>query len=60
MKAREQNLENLLGKKNKVFIVPPFQRRYAWNDTNFKRLFEDIEALLDGTSKRHFTGTLVF
>ena len=60
MKAREQTLENLLGKKSKIFIVPPFQRRYAWNDNNFKQLLEDIEALLDGTSKRHFMGTLVF
>jgi len=60
MKAREQTLDNLLGKKNKIFVVPPFQRRYAWKNTNFEQLFEDIEDLLDGTSKRHFMGTLVF
>jgi len=61
MKVEERTIENLLGSKNKnVFIVPPFQRRYAWKQNNFERLLEDITCIMDGTGKRHFMGTLVF
>jgi uncharacterized protein with ParB-like and HNH nuclease domain len=61
MKVKERTIENLIGRRNKnVFIVPPFQRRYAWKQANFERLLEDIKNIMDGTGKRHFMGTLVF
>lgn len=61
MKVKERTIENLVGYRNKnVFIVPPFQRRYAWKQNNFEQLLEDIKNIMDGTGKRHFMGTLVF
>ncbi|MCX5718228.1 MAG: DUF262 domain-containing protein [Nitrospirae bacterium] len=61
MKVEERTIEKLIGHKNKnVFIVPPFQRRYAWKQKNFVQLLDDITKIMDGTGKRHFMGTLVF
>lgn len=61
MKAEKRTIENLLGLRNKrVFIVPPFQRRYAWKQVNFQQLWEDMTNIMDGTGKKHFMGTLVF
>lgn len=46
------------------YRIPPYQRRYIWNATNWKVLWEDISQLLDiidagKKSKPHFTGTIV-
>jgi len=59
MKVEERTIGNLISKKN-VFIVPSFQRRYAWKQNNFARLLYDINNIMEGNSKRHFMGTLVF
>ena len=61
-----------IGKNNAISIgdlftgtvqywVPRYQRRYVWNEMNWKVLWEDITRLL-GTKekgKQHFTGTIV-
>lgn len=45
--------------KNKRFVVPPFQRRYAWKLREFERLWEDICNVLKNERNRHFMGTVV-
>jgi len=59
MKVEERTIGSLISKKH-VFIVPPFQRRYAWKQYNFEELIEDINCIMEGDKKRHFMGTLVF
>ncbi len=58
MKVKEVSLRQLL-KGQIVFRVPPFQRRYAWRQREFQRLWDDITCVLDGEKGRHFMGTVV-
>lgn len=60
MYVYERNLTDLLLAKKKAYIVPAFQRRYAWKTPNFSQLWEDITEVIDGSRKRHFMGTVVF
>ena len=39
---RQSRLANLNELLNRRFIIPLFQRQYAWNEENFKDLFETI------------------
>lgn len=58
MKVKEVTLKQLLNGQI-AFRVPPFQRRYAWRQREFERLWEDISSILDGERDRHFMGTVV-
>ena len=58
MKVSETTPRKIFGEK-RAYTVPLFQRRYAWKEKNFAQLWSDIEALVDGTQKRHFMGTIV-
>jgi len=58
MKAHEISVRGLF--KGAVrFAVPAFQRRYAWRDREFSRLWQDIRDLVEGEQSRHFMGTVV-
>ena len=46
------------------YRIPRYQRRYIWDETNWRVLWEDISQLLDvidagKKTKPHFTGTIV-
>ena len=43
------------------YRIPRYQRRYIWDETNWKVLWADIEQLLsvEEKVKQHFTGTIV-
>ncbi|MDA8746367.1 DUF4268 domain-containing protein [Rubripirellula amarantea] len=59
MKAEAQPLSALLF-ANVQFLVPFFQRSYSWDRTNWERLVDDIQGLLDeDLEKKHFLGPLV-
>jgi uncharacterized protein with ParB-like and HNH nuclease domain len=58
MKVKEVSLRELL-KGQLALRVPPFQRRYAWGEREFQRLWDDITSMLDGEQSRHFMGTVV-
>jgi hypothetical protein len=58
MKVNEVSLKQLLNGQI-TFLVPPFQRSYAWRQREFERLWEDISGILDGERDRHFMGTVV-
>jgi hypothetical protein len=45
---------------SRVFVIPDYQRGYAWTDDHRRDLLSDLEELSAlAPSKRHFTGTLV-
>lgn len=48
-----------LFKGEKEFVSPMFQRRYVWSDKEIKKLWEDIDGILDGTAGTRFLGALV-
>lgn len=58
MKVKEVSLRELL-RGQLTLRVPPFQRRYAWREREFQRLWDDITSMLDGEKNRHFMGTVV-
>lgn len=63
MQAKEMTLEPLL-EGQKQYLVPLYQRTYAWHRDQLDRLWHDIlaqaDALRDGTaSPGHFIGSLV-
>jgi hypothetical protein len=49
------NIEELFG--GRLFVVPDYQRGYAWEQRQWDEFIEDIELLPD--DKDHFTGTVV-
>jgi uncharacterized protein with ParB-like and HNH nuclease domain len=58
MKAHEITVRSLF-KGNVRLEVPAFQRRFAWREREFSRLWDDIENLIKGEQSRHFMGTVV-
>lgn len=42
------------------FIIPDYQRGYAWDEKQVQDLLQDLDHLIDdGISQKHYTGTLV-
>lgn len=44
---------------NIKYIVPIYQRNYAWSETQIVQLIEDIESYIDGNNKNYFLGNLI-
>ncbi len=61
MSDSNHTLEKLFNKR--VFVIPDYQRGYAWEEKECKDLVDDVEALsLKNTVpniKHHYTGTIV-
>lgn len=41
------------------YLVPIYQRNYAWSETQIEQLIEDIESSIDGANKNYFLGNLI-
>jgi uncharacterized protein with ParB-like and HNH nuclease domain len=55
---RNDNYKNLL-EGERQYIIPKFQRDYAWDKENWDDLFEDILSLKNGEEEEHYMGYLV-
>ena len=43
------------------YVIPVYQRNYTWKkNKQVKQLLVDIERILEGETKRHFIGTIVY
>lgn len=58
MKVTQTSIIDLLGMPGASFIIPPYQRAYAWGEDQCFELWLDIKRAARST-KRHFMGTLV-
>ncbi|GGU11409.1 GmrSD restriction endonuclease domain-containing protein [Actinomadura citrea] len=62
MKASETTLRKLIAGE-KQFVVPLFQRPYAWTDNHLKPLWQDVvaqaDAVAQGSPRGHFLGSVV-
>ena len=60
MKATETGFLDLFNQKVQ-YLVPRWQRRYRWGETEIHRLIDDILAIADAESKErpHYGGTLI-
>ena len=53
----KQTLSSLLN--NKLFCIPDYQRGYAWEEKQWNDFIQDVDALIEGDIKSHYTGTIV-
>lgn len=60
MQAIDRELLSVLSDATIRFVVPVYQRRYAWQEENWKRLWDDILAIAQKPDKEHFTGSIVW
>ena len=65
IEVNKQSVEALLGSgKSKPFVIPEYQRPYAWTDEQVETLFEDLwdfTAISGGTEREssYFLGSVV-
>lgn len=59
MKAGEIEFLSYLEGSNKNFIVPVYQRNYNWKKEQCKRLFDDLEDIINSGFRTHFLGSVV-
>jgi len=59
MKAVDEKVGKFIGNSDTVFIIPPFQRNYSWDEEQCCELFDDI---LDSIKKNksHYIGNIVY
>lgn len=59
MKAVDEKVGKFIGNSDTVFIIPPFQRNYSWDEEQCCELFDDI---LDSIKKEknHYIGNIVY
>jgi len=43
-----------------LFLIPLYQRKYAWEIKHCKRLFTDLENIIKNNTKSHFFGSIVY
>ena len=58
MKANTENFRDIFYRQEK-FTVPFFQRRYVWQDSEWKRCLDDIRQVAE-ENVPHFMGSLIF
>ena len=54
--AEKTNLNELLGIPNRQFVIPPYQRPYAWEPEQIDELWDDLVQTL---GSGHFMGSIV-
>ena len=59
MKAGEIEFLSYLEGSNKNFIIPVYQRNYNWKKEQCKRLFDDLEDIINSGFRTHFLGSIV-
>ena len=60
MEAKDFSLTDLLHRETQFFI-PIFQRNYAWDSKNCKKLFDDIISIAKDTNRPcHFIGSIIY
>lgn len=59
MQVKELPIYQFLEGSGKSFVIPVYQRDYAWTRINCQRLWDDIIDLSNDVRKDHFLGTLV-
>ena len=56
MKGSECRLIDYVEGNKKRFIIPVYQRSYDWEESNYKKMFDDLVNVVN--RKTHFFGTM--
>lgn len=59
MKVKDNNLHALLSLNGTDFVIPVYQRNYAWEQEQCDQLFVDI-LNINSSDKQHFLGTITY
>lgn len=59
MKASDVNVLDFISGRNKVFIIPPFQRNYEWDKKQCEEFFDDLMYAYKN-NKSHYFGNIVY
>ncbi len=59
MHAVDMTILDFISGRNKVCVIPPFQRNYEWTEKQCKELFEDIIKSAEN-DKNHYIGNIVY
>ncbi len=59
MHAVDMTILDFISGRNKVCVIPPFQRNYEWTEKQCKELFEDIKNAAEN-DKNHYIGNIVY
>ena len=51
---------DLINNNKTLFRIPVYQRNYDWSEDHCKRLFDDIERIINGKTQKHFLGSMVY
>ena len=60
MQAIDRELLSVLSDSTVRFVVPVYQRSYAWKEEHWSCLWKDILAIAKEQDKEHFTGSIVW
>lgn len=52
------SVNQLLSSNNEQYVIPAYQRRYSWQETQLEEIINDLERL--DRSDNHFLGSIVF
>ena len=59
MHAVDEKIGRFIGNSDTVFIIPPFQRNYSWEEEQCSELFDDILNSIS-KNKNHYIGNIVY
>ncbi len=59
MLAVGSTIGNFIGRPRTVFIIPPFQRNYSWDENQCAELFDDIYSSMQKETS-HYIGNIVY
>lgn len=59
MKASDTKILDFISGRNKVFLIPPFQRNYEWDTEQCDELFDDL-VMAYKNNKVHYLGNIVY
>ena len=59
MKAVDVTVQDFIGGSKKAFIIPPYQRNYAWGIDQCRELYDDIMRCVE-TNGTHYIGNVVY
>lgn len=58
--VKELSIGELFKEPNTAYMIPMYQRNYAWREAEIEQLIEDIESYVNGDrEKKYYIGTLV-
>ncbi len=60
MIIQQTSFNHFFSRPNTEFVIPVYQRNYAWQKQNCEQLLDDILSIAKDTNKQHFLGTITY